>query len=427
MKLSLSVSIPDVRGGRATPILLLVGQLAVACAVALTVAPFIGPRATSTAGLAVAITALAVALSNSRRTAQQAAPATVTEAVERPTIEPVRTPTADPDAAAIMEEILKAARSQEASADDETPTPILPQEVAARRWTSISTAARRSGLPTAAIETLIARGRIAHRSSRAGNRLVNIGEVIAAAAEPEQATDTAPQRIADAIAAGRARLDVTAIATLPSRKAGAVDSCLVLRDETDASLTLSDNLDPQLRSQHDLLAVAFAAATIQSRPAGTADRPMFVRLALPSLLLEAFQDEVEALCDAEPGVASQLVLGLPAEAFVTPEAFAALDALLDRGVRFAAVCPPGASLAALFHKLDRQTYASFAMLPAAMVLAAPNEVAALVQAGVRPVALEVSSEREVVELLDLGVELAAGPLFATAKPAPVHLPTALAA
>jgi len=39
----------------------------------------------------------------------------------------------------------------------------------------------------------------------------------------------------------------------------------------------------------------------------------------------------------------------------------------------------------------------------------------------------VKTERELVELLDIGIELASGPLFAPARPAPVHLPTALAA
>lgn len=399
---------------------------------------FLAPQIISTAAMTVAIVALATALSKSSQATRDSAGPAAYRAVRDEVLladghavgdqlacaSPAPANLDDTESAqALMADVLAVARSAHGLVDvsrtGSSPIDTQPRRPK-RRWMRIDTAARRSGLTVEAIEALAADGRTPHRLGRAGTMMVDYGKIDALIGGQPDIPAPVRAAITDAIEMGRAHMDVTAIAILPSRKPAGVIGRLVLSDMTGATIAMARDLEPSVQARHDLLAIAFAAATIKSRPPGVGERPMFVRLAISSLLSHEFQDELATLCEDEPELAAQLVLRLPPEAFGPVGISAAIGVLAAHGIRFAVDCPDTLMLNELIALLGRQSDCSFVMAPTAKFIGAPDAAAAFTRIGIRPIAVDVTAEREVVELIDLGLEWASGPLLASSKPAPIH-------
>lgn len=422
------------------------GYAALATTCAAVATQLIGPAATATAAMAIAVFTLVVVLqavitmrllpvAQRTPTAESVGEAAVADATET--------------AEAIGAEILSAIEQGRAEVLSERVTaPTIPDEapageevpgVGAGQWVPLSMAARMTGQDKQVLYRATRAGELRRRRAREGGWLVDLDEVQRFEGYADEPTDTTAtsthhsemaqvqHRIAEAIAAGRAGLQLTTVAMLPSRKPGVIDSRLVLTDAAGQSIDTPVSIGDDVRLQLDLIAIAFAGATLRQLPRTASGRPMFVHVAASSIADAGFQAELEAAFDEDADLPAKLIFMLPLGALAELSADGSLDWLRARGLR----------LAADAHNMPmnvvRRTFVpgapmSFIRLSADALLNAPDDVAAIAGLSIAPMAADVTTEKQVVELLDLGIEFAEGALFPAPKCAPVRLPTpALAA
>lgn len=419
--------------------------LAITCA-AITVG-LIGPAAAATAAMAVAVFALAVVFHVVPR--RYALPEIVPQevAVSADADFEAAPKTGDDNAAEMVgaEILSNIERARDEKCADRNVSPAITDGVAgkpaadetASRWVSLSTAAQIARHDRQAVYRAVREGQVRRRLARDGRWLVDLDDVrrlASSKASPPLTTVTAADRseaqriervIVEAMTAGRVEMELTTIATLPTRKIGMIDSRLVLSDATEQPIDVPASLSDKVRLQLDLLAIAFAGATL--RQCGTAGQAMFVHLAAATVGNAEFRSELEAAFDDEPSLSSRLVVVLPLKAYAELQVGAAVDDLMARGLRFAANAQTlPVSVANTF--LASCPPVSFIQLSADALIEVPEQAAAIAARSLAPVAMGVTTEKQVVEILDLGLPLAGGPLFAVPKRAPVHLPAlALAA
>lgn len=414
-----------------------------ACAAAAT--QLIGPVATATAAMAIAVFTLVVVLQAviTMRLRPGAQPTVALKVDDEAVVH------AGEPAEAIGAEILSAIEQGRAEAlfermtasaiPDSAPAGEPVQEAGTGRWVPLSMAARLTGQHRQVLYRAARAGKLRRRRTREGGWLVDLDEAQRFEGYPDEPAEAAEvstrpfetarvqHLIAEAVAAGRAGLQLTTVAMLPSRKPGVIDSRLVLTDAAgqpiDTPLSIGDDVQLQL----DLIAIAFAGATLRQLPRGANGRPMFVRVAASSVADAGFQAELEAAFDEDADLLARLIFMLPLETLAELRADGSLDWLRARGLRLAADAH-NIPMKVVRRTLARGSPISFIRLSADTLLNAPDDVAAIAGLSIAPVAVGVTTEKQVVELLDIGIEFAEGALFPAPKCAPVRLPTpALAA
>lgn len=235
-------------------------------------------------------------------------------------------------------------------------------------------------------------------------------------------------RLLAAIDAGRLRHAMRPVVTLPHRRLRILDSKLELHDEQGILLD-SSRCSDAVSVMLTRLRLAHAIATLRSPENQARELAILFPLSTASLADEAFVAELLGLIEAEPQWRERLLLDVPLEALaIEDNRFRdAINRLCGATLRLVGTVGAGGLLADVVNNRIGWPILSHIRLPANSLIGCDAAHLSVLRAlDIALVATDVLGDAQVVELIDLDIEFAQGPLFTpAAKAAPA--PTAPAA